>query len=196
MKVRLIKYHIFTYYYIYSNEINIYLIGSSHDGFVFNKALDLGFTIPNNKYVLADAGFRYIANRVLVPYRNVKYHLREWNNGSLIPHNNKELFNFRHSSLRQVIERCIGCLKKRFAILRNNIEYGVDVIPKIIYCCICLHNFIRLNGFEYITDDEINDFLVELNENNEEVNNDNNDNNDNENWRNIMANYLWINNNL
>ena len=56
----------------------------------------------------------------------------------------QELFNYRYSSVRNVIERCIGVLKARFKILKhipNNYQWCRQVlIPK---ACAALHNFIR-----------------------------------------------------
>ena len=38
---------------------------------------EYGFDIPPGKYNLADAGFPS-CNELLIPYRNVRYHLAEW----------------------------------------------------------------------------------------------------------------------
>lgn len=50
--------------------------GSAHDGRVLQHALSLDFIIPDEKYYLTDAGY---ASRTgfVVPYRGVRYHLRE-----------------------------------------------------------------------------------------------------------------------
>jgi hypothetical protein len=52
------------------------------------------------------------------------------------PQNFKELFNHRHASLRNVIERCFGVLKKRFPIL------SFEVMTDIVLACCILHNFL------------------------------------------------------
>ena len=56
---------------------------------------------------------------LIAPYRGVHYHLKE--NSARGPENAEELFNHRHSSLRNVIERTFGVtfgvLKKRFPII-------------------------------------------------------------------------------
>uniref|UniRef100_A0A803L0F1 DDE Tnp4 domain-containing protein n=1 Tax=Chenopodium quinoa TaxID=63459 RepID=A0A803L0F1_CHEQI len=49
------------------------------------------------------------------PYRHIRYHLKEYTNNP--PENERELFNLRHSSLRMVVERAFGVLKKRFRVL-------------------------------------------------------------------------------
>jgi hypothetical protein len=51
--------------------------GSAHDATLFNDAHLTDFYIPNGKYYLADAGFAS-SKTLLVPYRNVRYHLSEW----------------------------------------------------------------------------------------------------------------------
>jgi hypothetical protein len=52
--------------------------GSSHDSTVFYDARRTDFYIPKGRYYLADAGFAS-SEALLVPYRNVRYHLSEWN---------------------------------------------------------------------------------------------------------------------
>jgi hypothetical protein len=67
---------------------------------------------------------------LLVPYRNVRYHLAEWGRGCLKyvlkfkfshfhtdisrPCNHKELFNLCHAMLQNVIEHIFGVLKNCF----------------------------------------------------------------------------------
>lgn len=68
------------------------------------------------KYFLVDVGYTN-GPRYLAPYRETRYYLKEWNGNT--PQNYKELFNFRPSSARNVIERSFGILKKRWSILRT-----------------------------------------------------------------------------
>jgi hypothetical protein len=51
--------------------------GSASDSRVFEDALRKGFTIPKDRYYLADAGYAN-CDALLIPYRGVRYHLREW----------------------------------------------------------------------------------------------------------------------
>ena len=51
--------------------------GSMADSALFNDARARDFHIPAGKYYLADAGFAR-SDYLLVPYRGVRYHLREW----------------------------------------------------------------------------------------------------------------------
>jgi hypothetical protein len=49
----------------------------------------------------------------MTPYRRVRYHLKEVRQAGLKPENAKELFNLQHSSLRNVIKRIFGVLKRQ-----------------------------------------------------------------------------------
>jgi len=52
----------------------------------------------------------------LAPFKGTKYHLPEYRDGPE-PEGKNEIFNFTHSSLRNVIERCFGVLKMKWRIL-------------------------------------------------------------------------------
>src|ERR1700735_4672937 len=79
--------------------------GSAHGGTVFRDAFyNRGFKIPKGKSWLGDAGYSN-TDTILVPYRGTRYPLKEQRLAGLKPENSKELFNLRHSSLRNVIER-------------------------------------------------------------------------------------------
>jgi hypothetical protein len=76
-----------------------------------------GFRVPEGKFFVVDGGY---ANTpcFLAPYRGGRYHLKEFGRGRRQPNNYKELFNHRHTVLRNHIERVIGVLKKCFPILK------------------------------------------------------------------------------
>ncbi|KAF2319258.1 hypothetical protein GH714_014273 [Hevea brasiliensis] len=91
---------------------------------------DLKFTyvLPGweGKYYLVDAGFM-LRSGLITPYRGERYHLKEYSRNP--PRNARELFNLRHASLRNAIERAFGVVKKRFPIIANpdeNILAEVD----------------------------------------------------------------------
>ena len=71
------------------------------------------------------------------------YHLKEYYS-IRPPENAKELFNLRHASLRNAIEKAFGVLKKRFLIIANTTElsYCVDTQNEIIFACCILHNYL------------------------------------------------------
>ena len=88
-----------------------------------------------------DAG--YINCEVLLaPYRGTRYHLSEWREGC-VPLNHREYFNMKHASARNVVERCFGLLKMRWAILRSPSFYPIQTQCRIITGCCLLHNLIR-----------------------------------------------------
>ena len=80
---------------------------------------------------------------IMTPYRGVRYHLKEFTRRG--PQNPRELFNHRHSSLRNVIERTFGVLKKRFPIIASGSEphYSLETMIDIVLACCILHNFLR-----------------------------------------------------
>ena len=92
------------------------------------------------KYFLVDAGYTN-GPGFLAPYRGTRYHLNEWIGNT--PQNYKELFNLRHASARNVIERSFGVLKKRWSILRTPSFFDIKTQIRIINVCFMLHNFIR-----------------------------------------------------
>ena len=91
---------------------------------------------------MVDAGFM-IKSGLITPYRGERYHLKEYSTRNP-PQTSRELFNLRHASLRNAIERAFGVLKKRFPIIRSTTEphYSTDTLKKIISVCCILHNFL------------------------------------------------------
>ncbi|XP_028092797.1 uncharacterized protein LOC114292987 [Camellia sinensis] len=87
--------------------------GSAHDNAILVDSItraDLQFPHPpNGKYYLVDAGFINMSG-FLAPFRFQRYHLQEFHGRHYS--GPKELFNHRHSSLRNIIERTFGVLKK------------------------------------------------------------------------------------
>nr|GEW19071.1 protein ALP1-like [Tanacetum cinerariifolium] len=55
-----------------------------------------------------------------------------------------ELFNFMHSSVRNVIEQAFGVLKARFHILKDIPNYPLRCQMLIPQACCALHNYIRM----------------------------------------------------
>ena len=92
-------------------------------------------------YYLCDAGYTN-GEGFLTPYRGQRYHLNDWRQNHQ-PRTAQEFFNYKHSSARNVIERCFGFLKKRWAILREKSFYPVKTHARIVSACALLHNHIR-----------------------------------------------------
>ena len=88
--------------------------GSAHDTAVWRDAKTYrGFITPPGKYWLGDASYTN-TDTVLVPYRGTRYHLKEQRLSGKKPENYRELFNLRHASLRNVIKRIFGVLKRKY----------------------------------------------------------------------------------
>ncbi|XP_059650392.1 uncharacterized protein LOC132296188 [Cornus florida] len=118
--------------------------GIASDSRVMASALERNgdkLKLPQGKYYLVDARYPLKAGRIM-PYRGVRYHLKEWS--SRRPENPRELFNLRHASLCNVIERIFGVLKKRFPIIGSSIEpiYDVNTQLDIILACCIIHNYL------------------------------------------------------
>jgi len=96
------------------------------------KILPGGLRLPNRPGYLA-------------PYKGTKYHLLEYRDG-LEPQGKKEIFNYAHSSLRNVNERSFGVLKMKWRILLHMPSYAPHKQSQIIVECNALHNFIRPSG--------------------------------------------------
>jgi hypothetical protein len=130
--------------------------GSAHDSRVLADAqASHGFITPKGKYWLGDAGYGN-SEFVMAPYRGVRYHLKEVKQADQKPENAKELFNLRHSSLRNVIERIFGVLKRQWQILGGKgCEYSIDTQVDLFCALIGLYNF----GKQYGEDDDL--FITE-----------------------------------
>lgn len=76
------------------------------------------------------------------------------------PANKEELYNLRHASARNAVERIFGVLKRRFVILTHPPEYEMSVQVRIPPALGAVHNFIRDHD-----GDDILDFLEEYDEN-------------------------------
>jgi len=56
--------------------------------------------------------------------------------------------------MRNAIERIFGVLKKRFPILKNQLEFPYNIQVRLIKVLCCLHNIIRLTDGDDIYDEE------------------------------------------
>ncbi|XP_028091342.1 uncharacterized protein LOC114291677 [Camellia sinensis] len=118
--------------------------GSVIDSRVLSNALtrpDVAFPLPlTGKYYLVDTGYTNMIG-FLAPYHSKQYHLDQFRGCRHQPNGYKELFNYHHSSLRNVIERCFGVLKNHFPILKSMPNY---MQVRQGTCCAC-HNRIRMH---------------------------------------------------
>ncbi|XP_077230966.1 uncharacterized protein LOC143864035 [Tasmannia lanceolata] len=97
--------------------------GSASDSRILGKTLadERGIICHPGKYYLVDGGFPLLSH-FITTFRKTRYHLNEFRSNR--PWTTEELFNHRHSSARNVIERAFGALKKCFAVL-----YGEPMYP-------------------------------------------------------------------
>ncbi|CAL2225085.1 unnamed protein product [Prunus armeniaca] len=130
--------------------------GSAHNSRVLQDALKRrnGLTVPQGKFFLVDCGFPN-QRQFLAPFRGVRYHLQEFGGQGRALANEVELFNLRHSSLRNVIEWIFGIFKSRFTIFKSAPPFPYTTQTDIVLACVGLHNFLLK---EYRSDE----FPVEL----------------------------------
>ena len=118
--------------------------GSASDSRVLRDAMSRqdAFRVPHGKYYLVDAGYTN-GPGFFAPYRSVRYHLKEWAANGNNPQTPRELYNLRHASARNVIERTFGLLKMRWAILGTSSFFRIRNQIRVINACCILHNFLR-----------------------------------------------------
>ncbi|CAN6483348.1 unnamed protein product [Victoria cruziana] len=146
--------------------------GSVIDSRVLYSALDHisdPFVIPQGKYYLADGGYPDILG-FLTPYQGHRYYLSEFNLlDACTIRTVDELFNHRHSSLLNIVERTFGLLKGQFLILKMQVEYLFNKQVQIVLVACVLHNFIidhnpnaeQFNEEERTTNDNISSMISE-----------------------------------
>ena len=165
--------------------------GSANDGRVLEDAKTKGFPQVHGKFFLGDGGYD-LASTCLTPFRGVRYHLKEFQAGNAGgPRNAKELFNLKHSSLRNVVERSFGVVKKRFPILVVMPSFNFHYQCELVSCCALIHNFIRRNQLYLDEFDREDEIALDVNDHDlvvEEVGLVGNALNQ---WRNGIANSMW-----
>ncbi|BAF08282.1 uncharacterized protein [Oryza sativa Japonica Group] len=116
--------------------------GSASDAAVLYAAVESGFEVPSNKYYLVDRGYANTPS-FLAPYREAAYHIEEEEQSNCQPSDYKELFNLRHSKLRNNIKRATALLKMRFPILNVATFYQIETQAKIPAAAVVLHNIMQ-----------------------------------------------------
>jgi len=87
----------------------------------------------------------------LAPYsgKSVRYHIPEFRSGRRCGHGPQgiqEEFNYRHSSLREVVERTFGLLKATWNILDDRMpQVSLESQIEIVIAACALHNFVRMH---------------------------------------------------
>ncbi|KAI3507712.1 hypothetical protein L1887_22703 [Cichorium endivia] len=170
--------------------------GTASDSRILKNALNREdkLVIPTGRYCLVDAGLPHTGS-LMTPYRGVRYHLKEYSARG--PKNARELFNLRHASLRNAIERAFGVLKRRFPIIRSTQEpfYDCQTQSDIFLACCILHNFLLEEDRDKALEDEVLQELlngpIEEVPSNSRVRHD--ASNEAEQLRDSIANQMWTN---
>ncbi|CAA0826455.1 Unknown protein [Striga hermonthica] len=105
------------------------------------------------KFTFALAGWEGSTNDARIfnqtlsdPRYNFPYPPPEWLGSNQLPGNARELFNRRHATVRNVIERNFGLLKGKFPMIKGLMpNYKVHSQIDIVIACCVLHNFIRMH---------------------------------------------------
>ncbi|KAM3329114.1 hypothetical protein ACQJBY_026282 [Aegilops geniculata] len=130
--------------------------GSAHDDAVLVDAIECenGPCVPQGKFYLVDAGYGAKPG-FLPPFHGMRYHLTEWGNNHV--RDARELFNFRHSSLRVPVERAFSSLKRRFKVLDDaNPFFPSATQVDVVIACVILHNWVLSQGTDCFIIPEIN----------------------------------------
>ncbi|XP_042047580.1 uncharacterized protein LOC121793614 isoform X2 [Salvia splendens] len=136
--------------------------GSAGDARVLRDAVtrEFGLKVPRGHYYLCDNGYANTEG-FLTPYKGVRYHLKEWGPNTERPKNPREIFNMRHISARNVIERAFVVLKIRWSILCSPSFYPIKIQIRLIMACFLLHNYIRgemiVDPIEELVDNNVDD---------------------------------------
>lgn len=118
---------------------------------VINLICFLFFTFLSSCWIIIfdDAGKYYLVDNkyanmpgFIAPYQGVPYHSNQFPSG-YHPQDAKELFNQRHSILRNATDRIFGALKERFPILMSAPPYPLQTQVKLVVAACALHNYIR-----------------------------------------------------
>ncbi|XP_024313841.1 protein ALP1-like [Brachypodium distachyon] len=138
--------------------------GSAHDTRIFKDTLDKYKEKfphpPRGKFYFVDSGYPNQTG-YLAPFRGTRYHLPEYQHG-VAASGRKEVFNYLHSSLRNVIERYFAILKQRWRMLKAVPSYPPRKQARIIIACMALHNFIRdsnLYDYHFARCDDDEDYM-------------------------------------
>ncbi|KAL0534371.1 hypothetical protein IC582_028661 [Cucumis melo] len=119
--------------YIYSFDMLFTYVmsgweGSANDSCILLECIknpENKFPMPKrDQYYLVDSGYSNMPI-FLASFRGQRYHFRDFREMRHRPRGREEVFNYRHSSLRNVIERCFGVLKARFPILKQIPPYPI-----------------------------------------------------------------------
>jgi hypothetical protein len=107
--------------------------GATHDAKAFSFSALGGAILAGGLlqgfYLLGDAAYRG-CRQILTPFVGARISPAQ------------SVFSFYHSSLRMVIECAFGMLTNRWGILQKPLKVPLRKAPRIVECCMCLHNLL------------------------------------------------------
>lgn len=72
-----------------------------------------------------------------------KYLMRPYPRDQVTNNEEKQVFNYRLSRARRIVENAFGILVRKFSIFNRKIEIDVKKSDKVILACCVLHNMLR-----------------------------------------------------
>ena len=110
------------------------------------------------------------------------------------PQTKEELFNLRHSSLRNIIERMFGIIKKRFKVLRNGFPGAYEDQRLLVLALLALNNYITYYDHDdFLLKDSFNEEIGSYSQQSSwQETAINSDNEDSKSWRDSIAEKMWI----
>lgn len=69
--------------------------------------------------------------------------MRPYPGNELTHHEDKKVYNYRHSRARNTCEDAFGILSKRFRLYQRRLEIKPKHVCKVVLATCCLHNFLR-----------------------------------------------------
>ena len=138
------------YKFIY---VDIGQYGSNADGPVFQKSqfgkmyMRGELDVPGPKYL---PGARYlgpvphiiVADEAFPLHPTIMRPFPRGRNNAHLPRP-RQVFNYRLSRARRIVENAFGILGQRFRIYNRRMQYSVDTVVKIVKATCVLHNFLR-----------------------------------------------------
>lgn len=125
--------------------------GACHDAFIWKLSDERQYlmAIYNNgarrSWLLGDGGYS------LEPFFLTLYRCPNLNTP-------EHIFNKKHASARNIVERVIGVLKSRFRCLLDTMSYAPQKTVQIVNICCALHNICNSYKVSY---EECNELFVE-----------------------------------
>ncbi|XP_021716490.1 putative nuclease HARBI1 isoform X1 [Chenopodium quinoa] len=125
--------------------------GSVHDNRILKDAMEDRKKYfphpPEGKYYVVDAGYPNMKG-FMAPFKGERYHVPDFRRSTQPPNGFYEVFNYSHSSLRNVIERTFGVWKKRWRILSIMPSFSLETQKKLVAATMAMHNYIRRHALE------------------------------------------------